>query len=110
MEHSNMVIDSISLGLKAGVLIEKGWIILSRMNRVFSELHNLISSHLDLSIIILNKTDDSCISDAFLVYSSLAISFLIFLDFRFIFWNKSETNLEEVEVNYQEFDFVSPGV
>ena len=51
-----MVIERINLGLQVGVLIEKGRIIISRVFKLFSELHNLIFSHADLSIIILNKS------------------------------------------------------
>lgn len=72
-----MVIERINLGLQVGVLIEKGRIIISRVFKLFSELHNLIFSHADLSIIILNKSGELSISDAFLVNPSLDIGILI---------------------------------
>ena len=72
-----MVIECINLGLEVGVLIEKGRIIISRVFKLFSELHNLIFSHADLSIIILNKSGELSISDAFLVNPSLDIGILI---------------------------------
>jgi hypothetical protein len=76
-----MVMKGIDLSLEVCVIVKKGWVIVPGILKLLSQLHNLVFSHSDLSLIVLNESGELSISHVFLVDSSLDISILLSVAF-----------------------------
>jgi hypothetical protein len=76
LQHSDVIVESIDLSLEVSVRIEKSGVIVTSVVELFAKLDNLIFSDSDFSFKILNESGKLCISETFLIDSSLDVCIL----------------------------------